>query len=410
MDKKSRIQELKQLIQEKKEQIEIAKREGNKFNSLQLALKLVLNGSYGAFANKHFVVFCNGVAATITAHGRDLIKLMDKAGNHYFTKKWHKDVEVHKLLGVEGQVEKLDAKGEYCVYVDTDSNFFTLKPAMESCGWEGDPLEFVHIVSKHGLQKWFAEVLQKYAEKFTVENVQNFELEQVSKSIIFLEKKMYIKNVVWEDGSPNKKNPSWQPNGSFFDGETNLQAKGIDLVRSSAPLFSRIKCKEVIKYFFQNPTTYNDRDLVRIMKKLKDEFKIVAATRIEDVSSSSSCSKYTQGVMNDQDDVVVVSGAHFAVKAAALHNYVLNQNPKYKSKYNLIKGGTKVKLYATTHPKGDTFAFVQGMYPREVAEQYAPMDIDRQFDKTVLGLINRFNKVLGLSELNPQLTYAYSLF
>jgi DNA polymerase elongation subunit (family B) len=410
MDKKSRIEELKFLIQEKKQQIEEAKKEGDKYNSMQLALKLILNGSYGAFANKHFVVFCNGVAATITAHGRDLIKLMDKAGNHYFKKKWHLDTDVHKLLGVEGQVEKLDQNGEYCVYVDTDSNFFTLKPAMESCGWEGDPLEFVHIVSKHGLAKWFAEVLQKYAEKYTVENVQNFELEQVSKSIIFLEKKMYIKNVVWEDGSPNDANPLWQKNGSFFEGETNLQAKGIDLVRSSAPLFSREKCKDVIKYFFKNPDTYNDIDLVKIMKRLKEEFKIVAATRIEDVSSSSSCSKYNQNVMNDQDDVVVASGTHHAVKAAALHNYLLNQNPKFKSKYNLIKGGSKVKLYATKHPKGDTFAFIQGMYPREVAEQHAPIDIDRQFDKAVLGLINRFNKVLGLSELNPQLSFTLSLF
>jgi hypothetical protein len=406
---KNRIEELKELIREKKAQIEEAKKESDKFNSMQLALKLILNGSYGAFANKHFVCFCNGVASTITAHGRDLIKVMDRAGNHYFKNKWHLDHEVHKLLGVN-HVEKLSKDAEYCVYVDTDSNFFTLKPAMESCGWEGDPMEFVQKVSKHGLTKWFSEVLTKYAEKYNVANVQNFELEQVCKSIIFLEKKMYVKNVAWEDGSPNDANPEWQRNGSFYEAETNLQAKGVDLVRSSAPLFAREKCKEVIKWFFKNPTTYNDKDLVRIVRALKEEFKMVAATKIEDVSHSSSCSKYHENIIDDTTDLVVRSGTHYAVKAAGLHNYLLNQNPKFKSKYNLIKAGSKVKMYATTNHKNDTFAFIQGMYPREVAELHAPIDIDIQFDKAVLSLLNRFNKVLGLSELTPQLTFTLSLF
>jgi DNA polymerase elongation subunit (family B) len=409
MKSKSRIEELRILIAEKKAQIEEAKKESDKFNSMQLALKLILNGSYGAFAAKHFVCFCNGVAATITAHGRELIQTMDKAGNFYFKRKWHLDHEVHKLLGVHG-VNKLDPEFEYCVYGDTDSNFFTLKPAMESCGWEGDPMEFMQIVSNHGLRKWFEGVLDKYASKFGVTNVQNFELEQVCKSIIFLGKKMYIKNVSWEDGSANDKNPAWQRKGSFYDPETNLQAKGIDLVRSSAPLFARVKCKEVIKWFFKNPTTYNDRDLVRMIRELKEEFKMVAATRIEDVSHSSSCSKYNENVIDDTTDLVVRSGTHYAVKAAGLHNYLLNQNGKYKSKYNLIKAGSKVKFYATTNPKNDRFAFIQGMYPREVAELHAPIDIDMQFDKSVLQLINRFNKVLGLSKLTPQLSFTLSLF
>ena len=48
------------------------------YNAMQNAMKLVLNGSYGAFANNYFVLFNNNVASTITAQGRDLTQKIDK--------------------------------------------------------------------------------------------------------------------------------------------------------------------------------------------------------------------------------------------------------------------------------------------------------------------------------------------
>ena len=52
------------------------KRESDYYNALQLALKLILNGSYGAFATQYFILFNQHVAGTITAQGRDLTKSM----------------------------------------------------------------------------------------------------------------------------------------------------------------------------------------------------------------------------------------------------------------------------------------------------------------------------------------------
>jgi DNA polymerase elongation subunit (family B) len=406
MTKNEKIKRLKELIEEKKLQLDNLKKQADSYNSMQLALKLILNGSYGAFANKHFVCFCNGVASTITAHGRDLIKIMDRAGNHYFKKKWHLDTDLHKILGVS-DVKQIPAETECCVYVDTDSNFFTMKPAMDSCGWEGNPLEFLHLVCKHRLSGYFKDVLELYAKKYKVKNVQDFELEQASKSIIFLEKKMYVKNVVWEDGSPNDANPEWQKKGTYFLHESNIQSKGIDLVRTSSPLFARQKVYDVINYFFKNPSTYNDRDLVKIVRELKNEFKIA---NIEDISMSSSCNNYANMVLNDQTTLKIAKGAHHAVKAAALHNYLLNNNPQFKNKYNLIKSGTRIKYYYTTNQISNEFAYVAGQYPKEIAMLHAPIDYDTQFEKCILSLINRFNNVLGLSKLDSKLTFTLSLF
>jgi hypothetical protein len=53
MTKEERIKKIEEL-REKASQL---KRDVDYYNALQLALKLVLNGSYGAFAANYFVLF-----------------------------------------------------------------------------------------------------------------------------------------------------------------------------------------------------------------------------------------------------------------------------------------------------------------------------------------------------------------
>ena len=61
-EKLARLEELKNKAKD-------LKKEADYYNALQLALKLVLNGSYGALAASGFVLFNNNVAGTITAEG-----------------------------------------------------------------------------------------------------------------------------------------------------------------------------------------------------------------------------------------------------------------------------------------------------------------------------------------------------
>jgi DNA polymerase elongation subunit (family B) len=462
MNKRERIKELKALIEEKKLLKKDAKRDADKFNAMQLALKLVLNGSYGAFANKHFVCFCNGVASTITAHGRDLTRTMNQVNEEYWYNHWHRDKNLHKKIAQfsaildyiefndldkdklfdeseesNSKLEEIKKEIEYdniqapevtsidstwldvatgevkespteqqiknalvkrknpvSVYADTDSLFVGFKPAIESYGWEHEALDFILFVSKERMQPYFKKKLAEYAEGFNVKNIQDFELEQISKSIIFLQKKMYVKNVVWDEGV-------------LAEPETNLQAKGVDIVRSSSPIFTRENVPKILKYFFENPDTYSDRELVKLVRGLKDLFKLEP---IENISMSSSCSNYDVKVKDDQDSLVVEKGTHHAVKAAALHNFLLNNNSQYKSKYNLIKSGQKVKYYYTTSKLNNEFAYMAGQYPKEIADKYAPIDIDKQFEKTILSIVNRFGEALGLSRLDSRLTFTLSLF
>lgn len=278
-----------------------------------------------------------------------------------------------------------------------NSLFVSFKPALKKLNIKENQLDIVHFMSRTRMQDFFKEKLEEYATKFKVPSQQDFEMEQISKSIIYLQKKMYVKNVVWEEGVYNEP-------------ETNFQAKGIDLVRSSSPSFVRNKYNgvyKIINYYFQNPETMNDRELVKLVRGMKDLFKLEP---IENISMTSGVNKYDEKVIDDTDSLKIVKGAHHAVKAAALHNYLLNQNSELKKKYNLIKSGQKIKYYYTTNTLSNEFAYGGGMYPKEIADKYAPIDYDTQFEKCVLGVVNRFNKALGLSELTSKLTFTMSLF
>lgn len=122
-------------LNELKEKAKNIKIEIDYYNSLQLALKTVLNGIYGAFAAKYYIMYNSDVANTITAQGRDLTKTMDRINEYYWYNIWHKNVDLHKKLCIKN-VKKIDDSRPVSIYADTDSLFISFKPAMDSCDWK----------------------------------------------------------------------------------------------------------------------------------------------------------------------------------------------------------------------------------------------------------------------------------
>jgi DNA polymerase elongation subunit (family B) len=66
---------------------------------MQLALKLVLNGSYGAFCHPAFTISNTNIANSITALAREVINYMLDHIEDYFYEKWGYDKDIHDLLG-----------------------------------------------------------------------------------------------------------------------------------------------------------------------------------------------------------------------------------------------------------------------------------------------------------------------
>jgi hypothetical protein len=253
-------------------------------------------------------------------------------------------------------------------------------------------LDFIHGIDGFRFGGYFKNCLEEYAESFGVKNREDFELERVSESIMNFSKKKYIQNIVYEDGIP-------------FDRLTYIFPKGVELVRSSTPLFAREKIIQIVKYLFEHPDDFNIKDLLKLVKNLRKEFELAD---IDDISMQSSCSNYESKVLEDKDRLDFVSGAHFAVKSAAYYNYLLNQNKGLQSKYEFIKSGTKIKYYTCKNKKlNDTFAFIRGSYPIEFAPE---VDYDEQFLKSILSPINSIIKPLGLPEITKRLSVVLDIF
>lgn len=254
-------------------------------------------------------------------------------------------------------------------------------------------VDYIHGMDHFRYGGYFKQCLEDYAAGFGVENKEDFELERISESIISLAKKKYIQHVSFEDGIP-------------YERLTYLFPKGVELVRSSTPLFAREKIINIVKYLFEHSNTFNIKDLLKLIKALRKEFELAD---IDDIAMQSSCSNYQTKIIDDKNlPLQFVNGAHFAVKASAYHNYMLHQNKALQNKYEFIKSGTKIKYYYCKNTNnGDIFAYIRGSYPIEIAPA---IDYDIQFAKCILSPINKIIEPLGMPEITERLSVVMDIF
>ncbi len=460
------------------------KKESDYYNALQLALKLVLNGSYGAFATPYFVLYNNHVASSITAQGRDLTQTMNKVNEYYWYNMWHNDTELHKNVCIRN-IKKIEPTSATSIYADTDSLFVSFKPAIENCDWknlffnnldkinkkfliiqgretidkpEGNPfcigvyqlhfedqenvgyikdvittenpeiiivdgkwiknrnftklvkeldieskikwnwsfeLDFIQGIDHYRYAGYFKKCLEDYAAGYGVKNREDFELERISESVIYIAKKKYIQNIRFEDGIP-------------YDELSYFYSKGVEIVRRSTPLFVRDKIMEVIKYIFSHPDTFNIKDLLKQVKILRKEFDLCVPDMVDDISMQSSCSNYDQYVLEDNAKLVFADKAPASVKAAAYYNHMLHKNKELQSKYEFLKSGSKIKYYYCKDASvNKIFAFIRGTYPIEFAPE---IDLDLQFEKCMLSPINSIIEPLGMPEITKRLSVVLDIF
>lgn len=470
-----------------KKQISKARAERDYAKAMQLALKLVLNGSYGAFCHPAFTISNTNIANSITALAREVINYMLDKIENYFYYDWGYDKKIHDLLGVvyitkfedgyylnrkdgllidawsrkdddknsginkileeynmtsndfvDIDIESFNVDGKIyqtihkcfihdfttvepiptkfliepiptskkfddtrgvrevpiIIYGDTDSLYISFTPIMESVGYEGDELKFILHVNGLFIKFLYKDMLEEYAKPYGVKNLHDFELETINKSALHIQKKHYINNVIWEDGV-------------FYEDLSHFYPKGVEIIKSSTPLFVRENIWDFIKYLFKNPGNVNIKEILKIMKNLKKEFMLAD---IEDISMTTSCSNYEQKVLDDQNAIEFVKGAHFSIKAAALHNFLLNKNPQHKTKIDLLRSG-KIKYYFCKHDLGERFAYLRNFHPSEiVTNEGLEIDYDEQFDKTFLSIANRFIEPIGLPKINKRLSVLNSIF
>lgn len=358
------------------------------YNGIQHSIKIFINSVYGACASIYFTGYNVYVAEAITLQGQDLIFFANDILDDYFLNQWHLDTELHAKLGIT-HVEKIQAK-TIVVYNDTDSTYMTFQPVLDSCNYEGDPKEFILNLKNFKLDGYFNEKFGEYGEKFNTTNIQNFELEKIAYSGLMMAKKKYILDVAWADP------------GIHYDKQQKIAFTGVEIVQSSTPKFARNVLKTLVNYIFENGKKL---DYSAAVKKLKDYKAQFIMQEPDDICKGVSIGDYEKYVLDDRKQITLGDKCPINNRSASVYNHLLF-NSEYRSKYNLIKTGDKVKYY---YAKSDweVFAFLPGNYPYEFAPE---IDYDRQFEKSIIEPFNRFIEVLGFSPIPGNLIYARSLF
>lgn len=364
------------------------KQDASKYYNYEQAVKLMLNSIYGAFGNQYFYFFNVDIAETITLQGKDAILYTEKLVNKYFKDFWIHDKQTHEKLGITVHSPPSKPVG---IYIDTDSIYMCFDEVIKNTDYEGDSKDFILKIYELRLKEYIEKILQKYADDNNAENFLSFEMESIAKNAIWLAKKKYMQNIVWKDPDLH------------YEDLSKISAKGFEIIQSSTPVFARQKLKDLLTYIF-SVDKLNMKELVAILKDIKRQFKLA---NTDQISFSKKVNNYQKYITNDYDSFEIALRCPIGVRAAGYHNYLLNNNANMKGKYQPLGNGEKLKMYFTTDPVSNVFAYAPGERPYEFAPD---VDYDTQFEKTILDPINRVINAMGFKGLNRNLIYTSAVF
>jgi len=300
---------------------------------------------------------------------------------------------LHDKLGISGEVKEV--KKFVTVYMDTDSCYVSFEEVLKSCEWKDSPKDLILKINEHRLTAYLNKAFDKYSERWNTKNQMDFELENIAESGIWLAKKKYLLDLVWESGID-------------IEPMTQIIFKGIELAQSSTPPFARTKLKDLVKYVLTKKKGLKMPELTKMLRDIKAEFKLSEPDKI---SSARKINDYGKYVKNDVTKFEIEKGTPIHVRAAGYYNFMLNSNSnnKSKSKYQMIKQGDKVRFYYAKAKIGEenAFAFLPGQFPYEFAPE---MDYDTMFSKIIIDPVNRIVVAMKLPPIPPGLQIAHALF
>ena len=237
-------------------------------------------------------------------------------------------------------------------------------------------LDFILKFNKEFLDdqnnKWCHEI---YDKRFG-NSVHEFELETVSRSGIFLKKKMNMKALAYSKGK-------------YFD-DYKISGTGIELIKTTTPSL----CRKIIKDITMSLMYDYDEDnkveyIQKLNAKLKQYKREFWCADAEDISQSIGVGSYKTYVLNDEDELTFALKAPVSVKSVGWFNYLAHKNNDDNKKFY----SGKIKYYRFLNGNNkEYFGYPAG----ELPSWAPPMDKNEQWQKTVISPINRFLEVMKI--------------
>ena len=375
-------------IEELEEEISRLKSVKEEYFNLEQSIKIFINSIYGAAGSPWFEGYNVNLAEAVTLQGQDVAKYASRCIDEYFMNLWHNDTQLHQALGIT-HANKINEK-TLTIYMDTDSCYVTFDPILKSCDYHGKQVDFILKIKELRLNSYLKKKFEEYAEKFNTKNIQDLELEKISYSAIMIAKKKYILDLAWKEP------------GVFISPQEKIKFVGVEIMQGSTPKFARKVLKEMIKTACAQGKKLQYADIVKKLKEYKKEYVL---QNPEDIAITKAIGDYEKYCLEDKKEIRLAEKTQQNVRAAAIYNHQI-YNSKWKTKYNTIKTGDKIKYYATKD-SNEVFGFLPGNFPYEFAPA---VYYDLQFEKTIIDPFNRVLQAIGFNPVPGNLIYAKSLF
>lgn len=335
---------------------------------LQSAMKIILNGGYGALGAEAFLYFLIDNAESITSTGQLVNQWTAKRVNTF----------LNKLVGNE--IEK-----EYFIAGDTDSNYFEMDDIVKELGLQEESDDVI----TNALDEFVKNILEPEIQSYTnelcdylnnIENKMVWEREVIAPAAIFVAKKRYAMLVKDSEGVRYE--------------EPHLKIVGLESKKSIVPEWSRKLLEKCYTYCLnEDLETYNT-----FLNQIKNKVFTLRPDEIAIPSKINGIEKYQTSYYR------YIKGTPKHVKAAINHNRLIHELGL--THYQPIKSGDSLKYVTLKMPNPigeETIGFSSSSFPPEFKlDEYIDYNeaYERGFEKPLRNFVSAINwqteEVVGL--------------
>ena len=352
------------MLQAKTKLETISKRQRNEYaqtsgqvarlETLQTAIKILLNSLYGAMGNKYFRYFDLRIASAITLTGQEVIKYAETSVNNYLD-------------------DFLGESKDRVIAMDTDSLYIGVKDVVDKFK-PNNPVSFLDEFGSKAIEPMLDKAFDQFAERTNAyTNRMVMKREAIADRGIWTAKKRYILNVHNNEGVQYA--------------EPKIKIMGIEAIKSSTPM----PCRDAMRNLFKVIVTGNEEKTQEAIALFKEHFKTLSPDKIAFPRGVTDVTSYSerQGIYR--------KGTPIHVRGSLLYNHHLKAKALDK-KYQLIHNGDKVKFIYLLVPNSiqENVVAFPDFLPEEL-ELNKYIDYNLQFQKTFIDPIDIILNAIGWS-------------
>jgi len=351
-----------------------------RYESLQLALKVILNAAYGVTAVPYSRYFNTNIAEAVCSCGRLSVKSGERFTNKLLD---HPNRDLMSIIDKFGQYDHKLKDEDYVLAMDTDSLFINLGQFLDDnigTSWRAQPDDIVKplirnvsgVIEAYVNEQVYREVQRKTFNSNEEEFRIRFKQEMIAKAALFVKKKKYAVWVVDEDGVP----------------KDEIKTTGLEIVRSDTPEIVRPMLQAVLDMILKG---HSDVDIQANVSEFKDQLAKTSPAEIAVNIGVHNINKY----VDDQN--LAVKGTPFHVKGVMNYRAMLKRL-SLGSKYEDLNDESKIKVvYLKKNQYSmETMSFI--VWPKEF-DKVLQIDHERMVEKFFVQKVTMLLEPMGKQDL-----------